>query len=192
MGRPTEFDRDAVLDAAVHAFWLNGFEATSIQDLVQATGLNRGSLYNAFTDKVGLFEEAMRHYGRNAPSRALLDAVESGPPRATIEAFFDTIVKRANDAERKGCLITNTAAELCARDARLGAWVAASMKRLEDAIATLVKRGQKDGSVGSAQPARSLARFLVSGAQGMLVLSKAGYDARALRDVARTTLAILD
>ncbi len=59
MARPREFDRDQVVDRAVDVFWRKGFEATSIRDLVEATGLNRGSLYNTFGDKAGLFEAAL-------------------------------------------------------------------------------------------------------------------------------------
>lgn len=193
MGRPAEFDRDAVLDAAMHVFWRKGFEATSVSDLVVATGLNRGSLYNAFTDKAGLFQAVMGHYAAHAPSRALIEAAKSAPPRATIEAFFSALVRRAHDdLESKGCLITNTAAELCARDPAMNAWIGEALVRVENAMRTLVKRGRKDGTITSKRPARALARFLVCGAQGMLVLSKAGYSSDALGGIADITLVALD
>lgn len=193
MGRPAEFDRDTVLDAAMHVFWRKGFEATSVSDLVAATGLNRGSLYNAFTDKAGLFSAVMDHYAEHAPSRALVVAAASSPPRAAIEAFFTALIRRArDDADRKGCLITNTAAELCARDPAMSAWIEDAMGRLESALLTLVKRGQKDGTIASARPPRAVARYLLAGAQGLLVLSKAGYEPRALREVTDITLAALD
>lgn len=193
MGRPAAFDRDTVLDAAMHVFWRKGFEATSVQDLVDATGLNRGSLYNEFDDKAGLFQAVIQHYALTAPSRALLEAVKTGAPRPTIQTFFKSLIKRAaNDDDRKGCLLTNTAAELCARDAHIAHWIGDAMQRLEDGLTTLIKRGQKDGTIATDRSARTLARFLLGCAQGMLVLAKATNNPRVLKDVADTALAALD
>src|ERR1700738_3778032 len=57
-----QFDRDEVLDRAMAAFWTRGYEATSIDDLVEATGINRGSLYGTFGDKRRLFLSALHRY----------------------------------------------------------------------------------------------------------------------------------
>jgi len=59
MGRPREFDEERVLDAVMETFWCQGYEGTSTQDLVDATGLGRGSLYAAYANKDGLFEQAL-------------------------------------------------------------------------------------------------------------------------------------
>ena len=193
MGRPAQFNRDTVLDAAMHVFWRRGFEATSIQDLVEATGLNRGSLYNEFADKAGLFRAVMGHYAQSAPSSALLQAANDGPPRQTIDTFFKDLIRRARtDADHKGCLITNTATELCALDDHIAAWIGDAVARLEDALTTLIKRGQKDGSISSKRKSRSLARFLLGCAQGMLVLSKVSTGTQPLKDIADNALAALD
>ena len=64
MPRQKEYNRDQVLDAAMKVFWVKGFEGTSIQDLVQATGLNRFGMYQAFGSKQGLFLEALDRYQR--------------------------------------------------------------------------------------------------------------------------------
>ena len=48
-----QFDESEVLEKAMRAFWAHGFEATSLRDLVDCTGLNRGSIYAAFGDKRG-------------------------------------------------------------------------------------------------------------------------------------------
>ena len=78
MARPREFDEDAVLDAVMDTFWHYGYEATSAQDLVQATGLGRGSLYAAYTSKDGLFEQAMLRY--NQRSRENVDLLRGPGP----------------------------------------------------------------------------------------------------------------
>lgn len=193
MPRPAEFDRDDVLEKAMHVFWHRGYEATSIQDLVDATHLNRGSIYNAFDDKFGLFQAVMDHYGEQAPSKILVENAKSGVPRATIETFFASILKRAKkDTEHRGCLMTNTAAELCARDDQISEWARNAMQRVEDALNTLIKRGQADGTITTTQKSRALARLLLACVQGINVLAKVNPNPRLLKDVATTALTSLD
>ncbi len=62
MARPREFDESAVLNAATQCFWKQGYEATSVRELVERTGITAASLYNAFGDKRALYEKALDHY----------------------------------------------------------------------------------------------------------------------------------
>ena len=91
MPRTRQFDRDGVVETAMNLFWLYGYDATSIQDLVDATGVERGSLYHAFNSKAGLFAAALDHYSGVHPAQTILGCPESDPPRATIERFFTAI-----------------------------------------------------------------------------------------------------
>lgn len=78
MARPKTFDHDQVLDRAVELFWRKGYEATSIQDLVEAMGIQRGSLYAAFGSKQDLFLAVLDRYG-DVVVRKLLEILESRP-----------------------------------------------------------------------------------------------------------------
>ena len=95
MARTKEFDRDDVVNKAINVFWSKGFEATSIQDLVDAMGINRGSIYDTFGDKAGLFEVAIYHYQIDAPSQRLLINADTGNPREEIEGFFNALRNRS-------------------------------------------------------------------------------------------------
>lgn len=193
MARPTSFDRDHVLDRATDVFWLKGYEATSIQDIVDATGVNRGSLYNTFTDKAGLFGAVLDRYARRSPARTLAAGAEDGPPRQTIEAFFAELVEAgAADPERRGCLLTNTAVELAPVDAGVAACVRDALAGIEDAFARLVERGQATGEIGPWKDTRDLARHLLAAAQGLRVMAKVGYGRAALRGIADQALSVLD
>ncbi len=193
MARPREFERDQVVDRAVEVFWRNGFEATSIRDLVEATGLNRGSLYNTFGDKAGLFEAALERYMATAPTQHVVAAAETGPPRQVIEEFFARLVELgASDPERRGCLMTNTAAEMAARDKDVAARLAAAFQGLEDALFRLIERGQETGEIAPWRDPRALARFLVAAAQGLRITAKINRNRAALANIAETTLASLD
>ena len=61
-GRPKVFDRDAALDKAMTLFWQHGYEATSLSDLVEATGAKAPTLYAEFTNKEGLFRAVLDRY----------------------------------------------------------------------------------------------------------------------------------
>ena len=165
-------------------FWQKGFDDTSIQDLVSATGLNRGSLYNAFGDKAQLFAQVMERYRSQSPARQLAEALEAESPRRLIVEFLETLVARAKtDPDHKGCLITNTAAGLYGCDETMMIWIRETMGRLEDALCQAVERGQNLGEITPATSARSLARFLVATAQGINVMARANPNEQILRDV---------
>ncbi len=193
MARPREFDHDRVVDRAVEVFWRKGFEATSIRDLVEATGLNRGSLYNTFGDKAGLFEAALERYMAGATPQHVVAAAETGPPRQVIEEFFARLVEfGASDTDRRGCLMTNTAAEMAARDKDVAARVAAAFQGLEDALFRLIQRGQETGEIAPWRDPRALARFLVAAAQGLRITAKVNRNGAALENIAEIALASLD
>src|SRR6056297_1687309 len=83
------YNETEVLDRAMRAFWARGYRATSMSELVAATGLNRGSIYAGFTDKRGLFLSALRHYDRTRREDFLAAIARRTPPRAAILAAFE-------------------------------------------------------------------------------------------------------
>ncbi|MHA1598654.1 MAG: TetR/AcrR family transcriptional regulator, partial [Alphaproteobacteria bacterium] len=173
MARQKEFQPDEVVDAAVQVFWDKGYEATSIQDLVDAMGINRGSIYDTFGDKAGLFEAVLERYFETSPIRGLLENADSDTPRAAIEAMFDSLIAGAISPDgRRGCLMTNTLTELCSRDDRLAKKLGSRMLHVENTLTTMIERGQKSGDITTRRDARAVARFLVSTMQGLQAVVK--------------------
>jgi len=193
MARPQEFDTHTVLDKALAVFWKKGFNDASIQDLVDSTGLNRGSLYNAFGDKAQLFAAVMDHYLLASPARVLSDGAPNASPRQQITDFFYTLVDRAHDDhDHKGCLMTNTAAGLYGCDDAMSRSIHGMLIEFENTLTKVIERGQKQGEISAAQPPRQLARFFVSVAQGINVMARAAPDPALLDDVASQALRALD
>lgn len=197
MARPQEFDRDDVLDKALMVFWQKGFEAASVQDLVDATGLNRGSLYNSFGDKADLFAEVMERYGAQSPAKPLAEAAHDpnsdADSRKLIVSFFKTLVQRAlQDKDRKGCLLTNTSAGLYGCCDSMADYIADTLGGLEHSLTILVERGQDRGTITSTDQPRAIARSLVASAQGLNVMARAGSSAQALKDIANQAVRVLD
>lgn len=189
MARPQEFDNDTVLDQAMHVFWSKGYDDTSIQDLVDATGLNRGSLYNAFGDKAQVFALVMERYRTSSPAKALAAAPDDADTFALIEDFIQSLVRRAEqDPDHKGCLLTNTAAGLYGCNDAMTTFVRDTLVTLEQILTNVIERGQARGELSTAQTSQTLARFLVGTAQGLNVMARANPDNQVLKDIAITTL----
>ena len=193
MARPQEYDTDTVLDNATEVFWKKGFDDASIQDLVDATGLNRGSLYNAFGDKAQLFATVMERYRAAAPTQILIQNAEGLSPRQQLGDFFYALVDRAvNDRDHKGCLFTNTAAGLYGCNDAMTALILDSFVALENVFVDVIERGQQNGEITTAQSSRQMARFFVGVAQGLNVMARANPDPDMLSDIVTQSLRTLD
>ena len=173
-------------------FWRCGYEATSIQDLVEATGVNRASLYNSFGDKHGLFLAAVEHY-MDTVSCSRLEALEAeGPALAALGRYFDEMIAFSlGEGRRLGCLITNTAIEMAPRDPDCDQRLRAGLARVEDGFYRLIRRGQTQGEIAPERDARALARFLLGLVQGLRVLARLDPQEDRLRDLVDTGLAAL-
>ena len=91
-----QFDRHEVLDRAMAVFWEHGYEATSIQDLLEATGINRGSLYATFGNKQQLFLAVLDHYAEKVGTSMLAELKDPDPRRA-IARMFSALLRRTSD-----------------------------------------------------------------------------------------------
>lgn len=193
MARPREFNQDEVLQRAMMLFWRKGFEATSMADMLEATGLSRSSLYDTFGDKRTLFLAAMDAYRRHRQERLQAMLNDGGPARQSIAGFFKSILSHALGEERQyGCMSCNEAVELAPRDEEVQRLVVADFKGVEDAFADAITRGQKDGSIANQEDSRKLARFLSVSLQGLQVMARAGVERENIADAMGVMLASLD
>jgi TetR/AcrR family transcriptional repressor of nem operon len=192
MVRTRAFDEQEVLDRAMALFWRQGYEATSIEDLVVAAGINRASMYGTFGDKRRLFIAVLDHYLARVNGERLTILARPGSAIAAIEAFFEAIISASLGRERHlGCLITNTLTEMGSNDPEITAKLRASLARVEQAFVEVIRRGQKAGEIASERNARSIARYLVGVTQGLRVLARCGETGAKLRDTAKVAIAAL-
>ena len=143
-----QFDHDAALAKAMGAFWARGYEATSVQDLVDCMGINRGSLYATFGDKRSLFVEALRRYDAVYRKEWISQLVKSMGPRAAIDAAFDAAISAVLDAgSNDGCLLVNTALELSPHDEEISAIVDHGLAEMEAFFRDMIEQGQAAGEI---------------------------------------------
>lgn len=189
MGRPRQFDPEQTLDRALDLFWQRGYEATSIQDLVEATGVNRASLYATFGDKHRLFCAVLDRYEDRAGS-ALVEALERpGPAREVIAAALEAVV--AAQAKAQGCLMANSAVERYGRCAETASRVDRSVERLRAAFSAVVARGQREGDISPRHAAPAWGNFLTSVVQGISVMGRAQRSQVDLAEAAALALSAL-
>ncbi|MFC4947760.1 TetR/AcrR family transcriptional regulator [Pseudonocardia sp. GCM10023141] len=195
MPRPRTFDEEQALDAAMRAFWVAGYEATSTDDLCTATGLGRSSIYNTFTGKHALFLRALRRY-TDERTGWLVELAGSGRgARATLRALMlqagsGTGIDIGVD-EPAGCLVVNTTVELAARDQDVAAVLRRDAERRLAVLIAIIEAGQRDGEIDGEKDPRALAQFVIAAISGMRVMARGGTDRATLDGIAATTLAAL-
>ncbi len=175
MGRPREYDEEEVLEEAMLLFWSTGYEATSMSHLVEATGLAKGSLYQAFGDKQKLFLEALERYltrGRQY-LRECLGSAESG-----YAGLSNWMLENARQSTcsgiRKGCFAVNTAVELAPHNPVARKVLQAHERKMEQLYEACIVRGLEDGSLSSSVEPAACARWITTTIYGLQIRAKLG------------------
>jgi len=192
MARSKAFDPDVALRKAMQLFWRQGYEATSVDDLVHAMGVNRASLYATFGDKRTLFRLALERYIATVLAPRL-DATESASSAlAGLRGLLGELIAfAAGDPQRRGCLAVNAACELAGRDPEVTALLKGQAETLETRLARVIARAQANGELPRGRDPTALARLLASVIDGLRVRSKLSPDRAALESIAETAMAAL-
>jgi len=192
MSRPKTFNPDDVLDSAVHVFWAKGFDNTSMQDLVSAMGINRGSLYDTFGDKHSLYIAALDRYVEKFLPANNLNTSNPALVRDILGKAFDHIIEGCSkDGLDHGCMVTNSICELSDQDSEISGRLKHMMSTYEDMLCGLISRAQDVGEVDHTRDPRAMACFFLSSMQGLLVLRKLSYEKARLRQAADQALLAL-
>lgn len=192
MARPKTFNRTQMLDKAIELFWAQGYEATSIQELLAHLGIRRQSLYDTFGDKHTLFLEALKRYEaqRIVTTVALLEGPGSGK-QAIEQVYQDTVRILMHTTPPRGCLIVNTAIELAPHDPEVAHYIAESMERTQQAFYHALTRAREQDEIHLQGDLTALAHFLTSSLQGLNVTAKATRNAQQLQEIASVVLSVL-
>lgn len=171
------------------AFWDHGYAGTSLETLLAATGLGKGSLYGAFGDKQHLFLRVLREYDE-ANDRMLREWLDGAERGVEVVRRFVTgpALDPSGDQARRGCLLANTAVELSASTPEVAAEARRSYAATTDALADAVRRAQREGDVAARLDPLETARAVLAGQLGLIVLGRIGQDPAALAAMAETLL----
>ena len=194
MARTKEFDPDAALQAALELFWARGYEATSMADLVEHLGIGRASVYATFGSKHELYVKALERYLETRDPAILAELSAPGPVLPAVRALVRRFAAEAADEESRlrGCLVTNSAAELAPHDGVVARRVERSWEHVETLLHSALSRARAQGELPADRDPLALARMLLVLLQGLRVVGKASGDPARVRDAAEQALALLD
>lgn len=178
VGRPREFDEDNVLDAVMDVFWLQGYESTSMADLLKATGLHKGSLYQAFGDKHSLFIRALRRYMDRYRQEmvARINSAESGLEELRLMLDVSIGMGCHGSGSNAGCMALNTLADKGTEDPAILAALQEGYAKRMDIITSAVARAQAEGSLRSDWTAERLASMVNVMSVGMVAALRGPMD----------------
>ncbi len=192
-GRPLSYDPDRVLDQAMQIFWQHGYESTSLQDLLQATGLSKSSLYQAYGSKLGLFRAAFAQYCQQRASDLRSQLLGAPQIKPALAHWLLSAAEESQTGEPpRGCMLVNVASEFSQSDPEIALLIqrggSAIQRALRDALQQAVARGEL---ADTSDPA-ALAAYLQCLMSGLRTQVKSGAPREAVEAVVNLALQALD
>lgn len=194
MPRPKEFDPDEVLEKAMRLFWEQGYEATSMDDLIKRTGVHRGSLYETFGNKEQIFLAAFDRFSSCVSAPFAQRLLESPTPLATLQAFFrENIVESyAQGMMQDGCMLANVAVEMAPHHKEVCCKVNQMLEARERVFHLALTRAQEQNELAQNKDVRSLAQYLNALALGIAVMIRANTDPEVVRAAVQEGLKVFE
>jgi TetR/AcrR family transcriptional regulator, transcriptional repressor for nem operon len=192
MARNREFDEKFVIETATNLFWKKGYNAVSTQDLIEAFGISRSSMYGAFKDKRSLFILALQHY-RDTASQNMINALnEKKSFKETIAQLLIQLIKDTiSDQDNKGCFVVNTAIELAPHDNEILEIIKSNRENIIFALKTSIEKGIKNGEINPSQNPSALANFYYNLINGLRVDAKIHKDKNNYDEIIKIAMGVL-
>ncbi len=192
MPRVEAFNREQVLQRAMNLFWEKGYYGTSMQDLVDATGLNRSSLYNTFGSKLTLYQDTLAHYKKETGGMFQRALVRARDPLDAIRHVFEGFLPEImEDCGQMGCFAMNCKSEMANQNTDIKKWLLDHQEQGIHTFKDLIEDGQKEGVINDKQEASSYAYFVFNALQGFRMTGILVKDRKILQDIIDNTMKVL-
>lgn len=191
MARSKEFEENVVLEKAMKLFWEQGYEKTSMNDLVEHMGIHRRSLYDTFTDKHTLFLKAMDRFKERTDARLAAGVKQSKTAKEALQFIFE-YMGNGEEETPPGCMFVNSAVELACRDEDVDARSVEAFDKIEQLLAEIVSWGQENGEFTNQYNAQELAEYLHNALTGLRVMARTSVPKEKLQRISAMTLLILE
>ncbi len=192
MPRSEEFNREHAVRQAMNVFWEKGYNGTSMQDLVDATGLNRSSIYNSFGSKHELYKTTLEFYQKESGGlfhKALLNAKNPlGAIRLVFESFLPEILSEGGD---RGCYAMNCKSELGNQEGDIRKWLLANQENTLNVFSGLIKEGQEQGIINTKEDSKTYAYYIFNAFQGFRMTGILIKDRTVLQRIINNTLKVI-
>ncbi|MEM6633161.1 MAG: TetR/AcrR family transcriptional regulator [Bacteroidota bacterium] len=193
MPRTKNFNKDAVLEQAMELFWKKGYYATSVQDLVDHLGINRGSLYNTYGGKKELFDEAFHHYRTVNTEVVKKFLYKQKNVREGLRALFELAIKQSQkDPDHKGCFVVNSTIEFIPNDAVTIEVLNQNKVQFEKIFYNYLLSGVEKGEISADKDLSTIATLLFTYYNGLKVVTKLEFNSQRFLNSVKSLLSILD
>jgi TetR/AcrR family transcriptional repressor of nem operon len=189
--------RDQLIESAVDVFHTRGFNGCSVQDIVDAARVPKGSFYNHFASKEALAIEVVHAYSRLvgayvAEAGASDIFTGDGTPLERIRRYFEAVIdQNVSCGVRKGCLLGNFATELAPHSTDIANAVTEALDNWSTAVSTVLTQAQEAGQLAQGVDVEALGRYLVDGYEGAATRAKLIGDRAPMDEFIRTTFDFL-
>ncbi|MET8286422.1 TetR/AcrR family transcriptional regulator [Streptomyces sp. NPDC048448] len=197
MGRKRGFDEATVLDVVRDQFWTTGFAGTSTYDLMDATGLGKGSIYKAFGNKHDLYVRVFSDYCQDLVAQAR-EQLRGGPravlpsPMARLERYLVTLARTfAGESPHRGCFLTKVTADRAGEDEKVAQTARRAFDDLAGTFAATIRDAQDAGEVAEHVDSSALGYLMLSVIRGIDSIAKADVDGAMLERTARSAVALI-
>jgi TetR/AcrR family transcriptional repressor of nem operon len=186
-----QFDVDAARERAMATFWARGYKATSMQDLLDAMGIQRGSFYGTFGSKRDILLDSLRRYDADR-AKAFAELRRARTSVQAIEALFRRIADgRGLRGGPRGCFLVASASELAPGDPEVATIVNRAFADIESFLLAAIEEGMTRQEITASLDAATLARALLGMLLGMQVLARSGAERKVLASIADQAIAML-
>jgi TetR/AcrR family transcriptional repressor of nem operon len=193
MSRLEEFNREYAVRQAMDVFWEKGYNGTSMQDLVDATGLNRSSIYNSFGSKIKLYRTTLQFYQKESGGlfqKALLNAKDPlEAMRLIFESFLPQMLSKEGD---RGCYAMNCKSEMSNRDGDVRKWLLATQENTLNIFTELIKEGQEQEVINTKEDSTTYAYFIFNAFQGFRMTGILVKDRKVLETIIKNTIKVIE
>lgn len=187
-----QFDENQALEKAMLTFWEKGFNATSMQDLVDTMGIQRGSLYSTYGDKQKLFMRALKFYNQNFRQQPMAIVEANNTPYQTIAQWFQLALSvNINENQPKGCLIANTAMEMYQSDEEIADFLNSCQQDILAFFERNLRAARDQGEIEDRIDPDATSKRLMATLFGMFVMARGGVEADHLQKIVDSTLSSL-
>ena len=190
-GRPRGYDPQVALARAADVFWKAGYAGTSLDDLVDATGMNRPSLYAAFGDKRDLYLKTLEHYRDTSRELARFALADSPTLRVFLKRFYDKALELYLEDGPRGCYSIGTAATVAAVDDGVRAFLADSMRTTDSFLKYQIEKAKERGEISRDADPGALAYLATAPLHTLAIRSRAGLPRKELDALVKAAIEVI-
>ncbi|AIY75657.1 TetR/AcrR family transcriptional regulator [Bacillus anthracis] len=172
MGRKISFNKEHVLNKAMHLFWEKGYDATYISDLIETMGISRSTLYDSFGDKDALFKLVLEHYKNYGSQKRNLLFTGINTKASLTSFFYQHIEKCYSDDIPKGCMITNSSLLIGQIDPAIEEILINDFNELENVFKQVIEEGKRRGEISQEADTELVVYSLLSLNHSLNIMSK--------------------